>query len=79
MEALKNRNPASIWLNSTDEPYRQDLHCLYCGLPFVTVVNYMIYQYSSDSGLGEEILDFGPRLIMHCKRCGQKYVLHYKV
>ena len=79
MEVLKHRQPVSIFLNSSNEVYRQDIHCLYCGLPVVTIINYVVYQCSSDSGIGDEVLDFGPRLVIHCKRCGQKYRLHYKI
>ena len=79
MKGLISRPPISVFLNSTDEPYRRNLHCISCGLPYVTVINYTVYKYISNEGLGEEILDFGPRLTLICKRCGQHYNLHYKI
>ncbi len=79
MKGLINRPTISIFLNSSDEPYKRNLHCVACGLPFITIVNYQVYTYISSEGLGEEIRDFGPRMVLICKRCGQHFYLHYKI
>jgi hypothetical protein len=79
LKGLISRPEISLFLNSSGEPYRQDLHCLYCGLPYATLINYQVYLFVSNDGLGEEVMTFGPALSLMCKRCGQRYKLHYKV
>lgn len=71
--------PLTLSLKSISRKVMVDLHCLFCGMPFISVSDQVVMvsdSFSTPDSFGEG--EFGPQAI-HCKRhtCKQRYRLEF--